>query len=47
MIMNVEPNWNDFEAYLLDLNKKYRQRYKVARKKAGNIIKKELTLEDV
>ncbi len=47
MIMNVEPNWNDFEAYLSDLNKKYKQRYKVARKKAGNIIKKELTLEDV
>lgn len=47
MIMDVHHHWVDFEAYLLDLNKKYRQRYKVARKKSGNIVKKEMTLEDV
>lgn len=47
MIMEVKPHWNIFEAYLNDLNKKYKQRYKIARKKAGNIIKKEMTLEYV
>ena len=47
MIMDIQPNWVDFDTYLSCLNKKYRQRYKVARKKAGRIIKKEMTLEAI
>ena len=29
------------------MNTKYRKRYKVARKKAGNVVKRELTTEDI
>ncbi|MEZ4801547.1 MAG: GNAT family N-acetyltransferase [Gelidibacter sp.] len=47
MIMDIKPSWKNFDAYLLDLNTKYRQRYKAARKKAGKIVKKELSLEDI
>jgi hypothetical protein len=47
MIMDIQPNWTDFEVYLSKLNKKYRQRYRVAREKASHIFKKELTLEKV
>lgn len=47
MMMEVRTDWADFNAYLLSLNKKYRQRYKVAQKKAGRITKRELTEEDI
>lgn len=47
MILDIQPDWTDFEAYLSALNKKYRQRYKVARKKASRIVKRELTLDEI
>jgi hypothetical protein len=47
MIMDIRPNWNNLDAYLADMTTKYRQRFKVARKKAGFIVKKELTLHEI
>ncbi|MGJ8591470.1 MAG: GNAT family N-acetyltransferase [Aquaticitalea sp.] len=47
MMLDIQSEWNNFEAYLSALNKKYRQRYKVARKKASHITKKEMTLDDI
>ena len=47
MILNIPSEWSDFGMYLSELNKKYRQRYKVARKKSSRIVKKELDLEDI
>lgn len=42
MILNIRPYWANLDDYASELNKKYRQRYKVARKKAVNISKSEL-----
>jgi hypothetical protein len=47
MIMDVKSEWNHFEDYLTHLSKKYRDRYKTARKKAKNVQKRELGLEDI
>ena len=47
MIMDVRPDWDHFNSYLLDLNTKYRQRFKAARKKAASILKVELDLNKV
>lgn len=47
MILDVRPYWSNLGDYLLDISTKYRQRYKVARRKAGRIKKKELTLQDI
>ncbi len=47
MILEVKPHWNDINHYLADLNTKYRQRYKTARKKSGNLVKRELNAEDL
>lgn len=47
MILEVKRHWIHFDDYLADLHKKYRDRYKVARKKAKNIQKRELQLEDI
>lgn len=47
MIMDVRSNWNSFQNYISDLNKKYRDRYKRARKKFNGITTKELNLEDI
>ncbi len=47
MILHVQSQWKHFDDYIFALNKKYKQRYKVARKKAGEIVKKELTLADI
>ena len=47
MVLEVKSNWNTFDDYISDLNKKYRDRYKSARKKAKPIVKKELTSEAV
>lgn len=47
MTMNIKSDWTDVQSYLSDLNTKYRQRYKTARKKAGKIVKKELSREDI
>ena len=47
MIMEVRPSWEHFNSYLSDLSTKYRQRYKVAKKKSASIFKRELTLSDI
>jgi hypothetical protein len=47
MILEVKNHWNHFDDYLADLHKKYRDRYKTAGKKAKNVQKRELELEDI
>lgn len=47
MIMQVKPEWLKIEDYISSLNKKYRSRYKRAKKKLGIISCKELNLEDI
>ncbi|WP_142784506.1 peptidogalycan biosysnthesis protein [Changchengzhania lutea] len=47
MVFQVKNEWTSFEDYLAALNKKYRRRYRTARKKRQAIHCKELTLEDV
>lgn len=47
MMMDVRSNWNTFQDYISDLNKKYRDRYKRARKKFNGIVSRELALEDI
>ncbi|MFC4722840.1 GNAT family N-acetyltransferase [Geojedonia litorea] len=47
MILEIRPNWLKMEDYIANLNKKYRTRYKRARKKFNGIERKELTLDDV
>ncbi|TYB78724.1 GNAT family N-acetyltransferase [Bizionia myxarmorum] len=42
MIMNIPENWSTFDNYLAALHKKYRDRYKSARKKAQDISTIEL-----
>jgi hypothetical protein len=47
MMFCVCPHWNHFDDYLLDLNKKYRDQYKRARKKAIGLEKKKLSLKEI
>lgn len=47
MILDIRSHWNSMDDYVKDLNKKYKTRYKRARKKLGNTTFKELTVEDV
>ena len=47
MIMKIEKHWKSFEDYIADLQKKYRDRYKSARKKAKQIVKRELNTSEV
>ena len=47
MILEIKSHWTHFDDYLADLHKKYRDRYKTARKKAKNVQKRELELEDI
>lgn len=47
MIMPIRPNWKSGQDYVLEMNKKYRSRYKRARKKSEGIVKKELDLVDI
>lgn len=47
MIMSVNPNWLKIEDYISSLNKKYRSRYKRAKKKLGVIRCQELNLESI
>ena len=39
MVREIKSYWRHLDDYILDLNKKYRDRYKTARKKAKNIQK--------
>lgn len=47
MIMQTHLNWKTIEDYVSDLNKKYRDRYKRAKKKLGKITCVELDLKSV
>ncbi len=47
MIFEIKNHWLSPEDYVSDFNKKYRRRYKTARKKGQNIECKALTLIDV
>ena len=47
MILSIRPEWLTIEDYLASLNKKYRDRYKRARKKLNSIIAVELSLEEI
>ncbi|TYA52192.1 GNAT family N-acetyltransferase [Formosa maritima] len=47
MVLEIKKQWLHYDDYVSDLNKKYRDRYKTARKKAKHIQKRELLLEDI
>jgi len=47
MIFQIRESWNTFDDYILDKSKKYRDQYKRARKKADEISKKKLSLEEI
>ncbi len=47
MIFKVSDSWNSVENYVASFNKKYRRRYKTARKKSAAIQRKELTLHEI
>ena len=47
MIMSLNTNWLTIDDYTASLNKKYRDRYKRARKKLNSIKSVELNLEEV
>jgi hypothetical protein len=47
MFMTVSPKWNMFEDYLNDLSSKYRVRARKVLSVSEQVIKKELTLEEI
>ncbi|WPR71750.1 8-amino-7-oxononanoate synthase [Flavobacterium sp. NG2] len=47
MIFNIKESWHSIDDYIADLNKKYRDQYKRARKKAECIEKKKLSLSEI
>ena len=47
MIFNIRNSWHQFDDYIADKNKKYRDQYKRARKKSEAISKQKLSLEDI
>lgn len=47
MIMYILECWYKMEDYVGDLNKKYKSRYKRARKKFGTIVRRELSYVDI
>lgn len=47
MLLPVKSEWLKFDDYISDLNKKYRDRYKRARKRRNSIIPVELSLLDI
>ncbi len=47
MLMNIKPNWHKSEDYIASLNKKYKRRYKRAKKKFGEIESTELNIETI
>ncbi|WP_152604805.1 GNAT family N-acetyltransferase [Psychroserpens jangbogonensis] len=47
MIFDVRDSWSSPETYIADFNKKYRRRFKTARKKSQGIECNEFNLEDV
>jgi predicted N-acyltransferase len=47
MVFQIRESWTTFDDYILDNNKKYRDQYKRARKKADGISKKKLSLDEI
>ncbi len=47
MIFEIDPSWHTFDDYIAAMRTKYRTRAKRAMKKQGNIICRELDLEDI
>ncbi len=47
MILSIKPQWLQLDNYIISLNKKYRDRYKRARKKFKGIDVRELSLESI
>jgi len=47
MVFNIRKSWFSFDNYMEDLQKKYRDQYKRARKKADGISKRKLSLEEI
>ena len=47
MILSIKPEWLKFDDYISSLNKKYRDRYKRARKKLSPITSSELSTIDI
>ncbi|MFA9192313.1 8-amino-7-oxononanoate synthase [Flavobacterium sp. FZUC8N2.13] len=47
MIFNIKDSWQTFDDYIADKNKKYRDQYKRARKKASGLSKQKMSLEDI
>lgn len=47
MIMEVKNKWKHMDDYVANLTKKYRDRYKTARKKAKDVHKIELQLDEI
>lgn len=47
MIFEVDSEWRSSDDYVAAFNKKYRRRYRTARKKSASIEKRELELDDI
>ncbi|MGE5942804.1 MAG: GNAT family N-acetyltransferase [Flavobacteriales bacterium] len=47
MVMPLKPNWVSNENYIKDFNKKYRDRYKRAKTKLGDIVCSELSIDAI
>ena len=47
MLFIIKENWKNFDDYVLDLNKKYRDQFKRARKKSEGITKRKLTVNEL
>jgi predicted N-acyltransferase len=47
MVFKINTNWHSMEDYVADLTKKYRDQYKRARKKANDVEKRKLNLEEI
>ena len=47
MVLQVHPRWDSMDDYFGDLSTKYKTRFRRAKKKLGNILHKEMSLNDV
>ncbi|KDN55798.1 peptidogalycan biosysnthesis protein [Flavobacterium seoulense] len=47
MIFDIKNSWSSFDDYITDKTKKYRDQYKRARKKASEITKQKMSLEEI
>jgi len=47
MVLNLKPEWNDFEDYLSSFKSKFRVKAKKAYKQSVNLVTKDLTTEEI